>query len=146
MRRRSSTITWTLGSGGTETLSDRSVASSSFTFRALAFACSCLLHCECLHAIIASTGISVLKRTENRMKRESDDEDSLYCRRSRRAACVAATACGLLGATSLAEGQHDHGFGGICVTVAFLLFVWSFDDHRRLRPSADGPARLQLDG
>jgi hypothetical protein len=83
---------------------------------------------------------------DNQMKRESDNKDALYCRRSRRAAWVAAAACGLLGATSLAEGQHDHGFGGICFTVAFLLFVWGFDYHRRLRPSADRPATIQPGG
>lgn len=75
------------------------------------------------------------------MRRESDSKEALYCRRSRRTAWVAAAACGLLGATSLAEKQHDYGFGGICVTVGFLLFVWGFDYHRRLRPSADGPPR-----
>ncbi|MCO8120568.1 hypothetical protein NHH03_02370 [Stieleria sp. TO1_6] len=71
------------------------------------------------------------------MNRASDNQNALYCRRSRRAAWIAAIAVALLGATSLAEGQYDQGLSGVCFTVAFLLFVWGFDYHRRLRPSSD---------
>lgn len=80
------------------------------------------------------------------MNHESKNKDASYYGRSRRAAWVAAAACGLLGATSLAEGQHDHGFGGICFIGAFLLFVWGLDYQRRMRPSGDRPAMPQTGG
>ena len=73
------------------------------------------------------------------MIQKSENKRQAYYRRSRRAAWWAAGVCGLLGTVSMAEGQFDQGFGGICLTVAVLLFVWGLDYHRRLRPSDPTP-------
>jgi len=69
------------------------------------------------------------------MTQENVNKRQAYYRRSRRAAWWAAGACGFLGTISIAEGRFDQGFGSVCFVVAFLLFVWGLDYHRRLRPA-----------
>ena len=73
---------------------------------------------------------------ENQVTQASVSKPQAYYQRSRRAAWWAAGVCGLLGVMSLAEGQFDQGFGGVCFVFAFLLFMWGFDYHRRLRTTS----------
>ncbi len=74
------------------------------------------------------------------MNRKSQGKQQDYYRRSRRAAWWASGVCGILVAISIAEGQFDQGFSGLCLVAAFLLFVWGVDYHRRLqRPESTTP-------
>lgn len=67
------------------------------------------------------------------MNQRSENLKQASFKRSRRAAWWTSGVFAALGVISLAEGQFDQGFGGVCLVIALLLFVWGLDYHRRLR-------------